>query len=167
MIAAADELGTVLEKNPVSRLDRRPVGQHGGADVLAAAVTPDRSVDSVPGPQLSQRPGPAVRHQDRRLAFQAVGARMLAATVGVDRPLERHPGRLGHPVHHGLGLYLEEGHAAETRRIKRTGDRTALDQRERAVPGRGEQVPGLSGLRRLIEPQTVPAHTEHDRMIVR
>jgi hypothetical protein len=72
VIAAADELSAVLEQDPVGGLDRGPVRQHGGADILAAAATPDRSVDPVPGPQLSQRLGPAVRHQDRRLAFQAV-----------------------------------------------------------------------------------------------
>src|SRR6185436_20700384 len=74
VIAAADELSTVLEQDPVGGLDRGPVRQHGGTDVLAAATPPDRSVDPVPGPQLSQGPGPAVCHQDRRLAFQAVHA---------------------------------------------------------------------------------------------
>src|SRR5207249_8107061 len=70
VIAAADELGAVLEEDTVGGLDRGPVRQYGGADVFAAVVPAGRSVDLVPGPQLSQRPGLAVRHQDRRLAFE-------------------------------------------------------------------------------------------------
>ncbi len=93
---------------------------------------------------------------------------MLAATVGVDGPPERHPGCLWHPVHHGSGLHLEEGHAAEARRVEGAGDRAALDQRERSVLAAGsEQVRAVSGVQWLVEPQIVPAHTGYHRTTVR
>ena len=168
MVAAANQLGPVGQHDAVRGLDRGPVGQHGGADIFAVAAAPDRSVDFVSGAHLSQRGGPAVRHQDGRLTLQAISTCVLAAPVGVDGPPERHPGRLGYPVDHRLGLHLEEGHAAEARGVEGAGDRTALDEREHLVSAAdGEQVLAVSGYQWLVEPQVVPTHTEYSRMNVR
>ena len=71
VVAAAYELGTVRQHQAVRGLDRGPVRQHGGANVFAVAAPPDRPVDTVSDPDLGQRFGPAICHQDGRLALES------------------------------------------------------------------------------------------------
>ena len=152
MIAAPDQLGAVLQDDPVAGLDRGPVGQHRGDRIPTVDAIPDRAVDLVSGAHLGQRLGAAVRHQDGRLALQAVRARMLAAAVRVDGPPERHPGCFGHAVDDGLGLHLVKGHAAETGCVERAGDRASLDKRERRVAAAGPRWGTMLGVRASRRP---------------
>jgi hypothetical protein len=71
---------------------------------------------------------------------------------------------------------LVKGHAAETWRVERAGDRASLDQRERrvaAADGRQGVMLGVRASRprivqrQIVEPQIIPAHAQHGRTIFR
>ncbi len=109
VVAAGDQLGAVLQHDPVGELHGPPVREDRGPDVPAVL----RAAHLVADLDVHERLGAAVGEQDRRVARQAVGAPVGAAAVRVDRPLERHRGRTGHLVEDGLGVHLVEHHVGE------------------------------------------------------
>ena len=62
MVAAGDELGAVLERHPVGRLDAGPVGEHVGDRKAAVAAYTTCAVDRVADAQMGQRLGPSCRN---------------------------------------------------------------------------------------------------------
>src|SRR2546421_7350936 len=76
MVRASDELGAVLEPDPIGRLDRCPVRKHLGDDEPTVPTYPLCAVDRVAHTKLDKWPRPPVSHQDRSVARQAVDARV-------------------------------------------------------------------------------------------
>jgi hypothetical protein len=68
VIAARDELGSVLERDPERALDGAPMGEHARLHVAPIEAVAARSVYLVPRPQLGQGQRSAIGHQDRRAA---------------------------------------------------------------------------------------------------
>src|SRR5579859_765679 len=92
VVAAADQLGAVLQDNPVSGLDRGPVCKHRCQRVPVVVATLHRAVDLVANPHVCQWLCPAVCHQNRRLPLGTIDTAMLTSPVWVYRPLEGHAG---------------------------------------------------------------------------
>src|SRR5215467_15790100 len=102
---------------------------------MTVGVPANRAVDRVAGAHLGQPLGAPVRHQDRRLPPEAVDTGMATSTIGINSPAEREAGGVGYPVDDRPGLYLEERHAAEARRVESAGHRALLEQHRRRLRG--------------------------------
>ncbi len=118
VVAAGDQLGAVLELDPVAGLDRPPVIEDFGLGVSALGAFARGSVDAIAGPQVGQRAWPAVGQQDRRLPFQAVGAGMGAAAVWVDGPGERDARDGWDAVERRFGAHLVEADVQRLGRVE-------------------------------------------------
>src|SRR5437588_6329464 len=94
VIAARDQLGPFLEHDAVGRLDRDPLVDHGGLDVLAVLAThPVGPVNLIPHLEQLEWLVTTVRHEDRGSTARAEHASVRTAAIRVDRPPERHPRR--------------------------------------------------------------------------
>src|SRR6516165_9743455 len=76
--------------------------------------------------------------------------------IGINGPAERETDGVGHPVDDRPGLYLEERHAAEGRRVEGPGHRALLEQHRRRWRGR-------LFLRWRTGPQCIPPHVTKTR----
>ena len=108
MVAAGDQLGVVVEHDPIGRLDGGPVGENPCTYVAAVAAPALGAIDLVADPERSDRLVASIRHENRCFAPDAVEARMGATSIRVDRPAKRHLRCLGHLVQGGLRANLIE-----------------------------------------------------------
>src|SRR6266704_6113 len=138
VVAAGDEFRPVLERDPVGRLDRRPMGQDLRRHVPTVLSVEGRTVDGVPDSHLSQRLRATVGHKDRSVALEAVNTCMQAPSVDVDGPFEAEAAGGGDVVEDRLGLDLVEGDVAELGGVEGADGRGRVEQRQ---VGRGPLLP--------------------------
>jgi hypothetical protein len=150
MVSARDELGPILQKDKIRRLDGGPMRLDAGLDVPAVVPAPDGSVDLVAGTNVGQRLRAAISHQDGRVTTHAVGTSMTAAPIRVDRETEGHTRRLGNVVDDRPRVDLVEREAAKLRRVERADHGPLLEQRGRQSVVR----------RPNVESEVVPAHRD-------
>src|SRR5688572_3798111 len=108
MIAAADELGAVLQRDAERRLARHPMVEHLRDHIPAISALAHRTVDLLARPHMADGTRAAVAHQDFCIARYTVSAGMGAAAIWVDRPLERDVRAGGHAVERALAPDLVE-----------------------------------------------------------
>ena len=123
MVAASDQLSSILQRDTECRLRRLPMVQHRRGDIPSICADALCAVDPVPWLELSQLSMGSVGHQDRRHTLHAINAGMGAAPIRVDRPAERHPRTLRDPVDRRARLHLVETDAKRLGRIERAGHR--------------------------------------------
>ena len=132
VVAAGDELGAVLERDAVRRLDRRPVSRaprsrRSGGTARRAPSRRSRSPtrrSAIGGVRPSASSTGVSPHQ-------AVDARMAAAAVRVDRPRERHARGRRDAVERGLGADLVEAGVQRLRRVEAADHRVLAEARQR------------------------------------
>src|SRR5437867_6978313 len=90
MVAAGDELRSILEGDLVGWLARFPLGKHLCIHKMPKAALPHRTVDGIVRSYSPNRFVRAVRHEDSRLRRYAEGTLVLTTSIRVDRPLKTH-----------------------------------------------------------------------------
>src|SRR4030081_1027182 len=105
VVAAADKLGAVLQRDAVRALHRGPVIDEIGCDVAAVVPLAHRSVDAIAPAELCDQLGSTVGHQDRRVAGHAVTTSMAASPVRIDRVAEGDGGARRDLVYNRAGMH--------------------------------------------------------------
>src|SRR5262249_1647009 len=76
VIAAVNQLRSVLQRHAIGRPDRRPMAEYLSDDVAGVAPAALRPVDAISRTELADRPGSPISHKDRCFTPAAVRARM-------------------------------------------------------------------------------------------
>jgi len=136
MVAAGDELRSVLKRDLISGLTRRPLGEYLSPYETPICTLPRCAMNRISRSRFSNRFVGAVCHQDWCLGGDAKDALVLTTPIRVDAPLEGHS---LHAIENGLHLDLNpldirqnsRTRRLEETRLRRNGNKISIGCRKK------------------------------------